>query len=311
MKIALIGRTKWLIDAGKLLHKQGHEIVLVVTTHAESFYGTEEKDFSDFAKYVDAEFYKNIQLNSDDGLSCIRKSDAEIGVSVNWPSMLGKKVCEAFPHGILNAHAGDLPRYRGNACPNWAILNGEPHVGLCIHVMQYDKLDSGPVVCRDNFALNEDTYIGDVYKWLDHKIPELFLNAVDGLEKGNVNPEPQSDDPSLSLRCYPRRPEDSKIDWHQSSDQIHRLIRASSHPFSGAYTTLEGKERVTIWQAKPYSSPELFCAIPGQVMHIVDGDPVIACGSNALCLIEFSLEDMPSVKEARKRVTRSLRARLI
>ena len=80
---------------------------------------------------------------------------------MNWLTMIAQSTLALFPWGVLNAHAGDLPRFRGNACPNWAILNGEPLVGLCIHEM-IPELDAGPVLLRAHFPLSDDIYISDV-----------------------------------------------------------------------------------------------------------------------------------------------------
>ena len=67
-----------------------------------------------------------------------------------------------------------LPKYKGNACPNWAILNFEKKIGLTIHSMS-DDLDSGPIFCKIFKKIGSDTYIGDIYDWMDKKIPTLFF----------------------------------------------------------------------------------------------------------------------------------------
>ena len=216
---------------------------------------------------------------------------------------------DIFRHGVLNAHAGDLPRYRGNACPNWAILAGEPYCGLCIHQM-VPELDAGPVVLRDRLPLSDNTYIGDVYSWLADRIPAMLAEAVDQLADGLVDAVPQPLDPALSMRCYPRKAEDSLIDWNWSSDAVLRMIRASSKPFAGAFTYLEGREKVIVWRAAQEVHSGDFLAVPGQVCFNLEGDPVIACGSGMLRLTEIEAPGAPNNVSAKKLVTRSNRNRL-
>ena len=90
---------------------------------------------------------------------------------------------QRFRHGILNAHGGDLPKYRGNACQAWAILNGEEKIGLCVHKMVGGELDSGVIIERESMILDQSTKVGECYEWMNKRIPELFLSAVQRLEE--------------------------------------------------------------------------------------------------------------------------------
>jgi len=175
--------------------------------------------------------------------------------------------------------------------------------------MEPSQLDSGPIIARAYLENTNNTYIEDVYKWIDQKLPELFYESINGLSNGSITPIPQNSNPDFSLRCYPRRPEDGQIDWKDSSENIHRLIRASSKPLSGAYTTLEGEGRLTIWRAEKFDHPGKYCAIPGQILYQLDGDPLVACGAGVMRLTEISLEGVES-KLAKKEVCRRFRRRL-
>ena len=239
MKIAVLGRTHWLSDAAARLLDAGHELTLVATAPAAPEYRAVEEDFRALAARAGAAF----------ALDEVPETDAELAVSVNWPRVLGRDVIDRFPRGIVNAHAGDLPRYRGNAAPNWAIINGEQEVVLTLHLMD-EGLDSGPVLAKRRFPLGARTTIGDVYAWLDATIPAAFLDVVDGLAAGTIEPRPQPEDPALALRVPRRRPEDSELRWASRAVELDRVVRASSEPFAGAFSDLDG-ERVTVWRAKP------------------------------------------------------------
>jgi methionyl-tRNA formyltransferase len=226
--------------------------------------------------------------------------------------VIGPDAIAAFRYGVFNAHAGDLPRYRGNACPNWAILNGEERRGVCVHRMTPGVLDSGPILGRRFLPLTEDAYIGDVYDWLETAIPELFVEVVRGLEAGTAVEQHPSPNPADGLRCYPRRPEDSEIDWERSATDVLRLIRASSHPFAGAYSCLEGRDKLTVWRAVRYEHAGPYLAVPGQILlraGQTEGDPVVSCGQGAIRLVDLSMENVHGA-EAAALVTKSLRNRL-
>ena len=300
-----------MLNTARLLRAAGHEIGLVATCRAEAFYRTDERAFEAFAEDVNAPFFNDARINSSERIADLRSSGCEIGVSVNWLTILGETACAAFPRGVLNAHAGDLPRFRGNACPNWAILVGEPHIGLCVHQMEPGELDSGDVFMRDRYPLDANSYIGDVYKWLERRIPEMFLETVERLERNIIRATPQPIHSKAALRCYPRRPEDARISWRSDAETISRLIRASSRPFDGAYCFLEGERRITIWKASITEAETPFLAMPGQVLGAdIEGCPLIACNDGALRLEDIEIEDGPGRDVAREAVLKSLRQRV-
>jgi methionyl-tRNA formyltransferase len=310
LRIAILGRTKWLLDTARALMAGGHDIVAVVTARSEAFYGCGPEDFANLASAAGATDFGVASLADVEVRERLLACGAELAVSINWPTIVGADVIDVFPLGVVNAHCGDLPRYRGNACPNWAILNGEERIGLCAHMMEPDAVDAGAVILRDYFPVRPDTYIGDVYVWLDRRIPTLLFEAIEGLASGRLVPEPQPSDPVLALRCYPRRPEDGRVNWSADVTQIDRLVRASSRPFAGAFSTLDDGRPVTIWRASPFVFGAPFCAVPGQIMIRKDGDPVIACGAGALRLEEIEVDGV-DFAEVKKFVGRSVRARLV
>jgi len=310
MRIALIGRTAALLATGKALKARGHQLAIVWTCAEDASHGAAVDDFRHLADDSGAEFRCETSINAPASVAHLERLRCDVAVSISWPMMIRGPVLQVFPLGILNAHAGDLPRYRGNACPNWAILNGESQVGLCIHQM-VPELDAGPVVCRDRFPLTLDTYIGDVWSWLNERIPRMFVEAVEGLSAGTLASTPQSTAPSHVLRCYPRRPEDGRIAWNAPVSDVHRLIRASSRPYAGAYSMLEGQRKVVIWRAQPVEHAGGFCAVPGHVCYRIDGDPVVACRDGMLRLTELDVEGISDAAQARKAVHRSLRTRLV
>lgn len=307
MKFAALGRTHWLYDAVQLAMARGHEPVLIGTCASAPEYRIRETDFERLARLAGCSFFDDARINDDRYVQLARSSGAKIALSVNWLTLIGPAMIGAFPLGVLNAHAGDLPRYRGNACPNWAILAGESHVGACVHLM-VPELDAGAVVVRERCPLSEETYIGDVYNFLDREFPRLLVEGMEGLASGAIAPQPQPDDPALALRCFPRRPEDSLIDWSMSARDICRLVRASSRPFAGAFTFLDGR-RLTIWRAHAETLPYDYLGVPGQVIAVdrTSGKVTVLAGKDAVVLEEVALGER---SDAPASLIRSTRQRL-
>lgn len=309
LRIGVIGRTEMLLEAARRAQAEGHEIALVATCKPSGHELATEADFEALAKANGAPFLRHGDLTSEHGLNLIRQARCDLAISMNWLTLIPEHVRALFGLGVFNAHPGDLPRYKGNACPNWAILNGEDQIGLSIHQME-DELDSGAIAAKRFFAVQPQITIADVYAWLRTSVAEAFGEMIAAAAREQLRLTPQSAVPEDSLRCYPRRPEDGKIDWQQPLAAIDRLIRASSHPFAGAFAWLEGTRKVTILAAHPMLSREPFLAIPGQVAYAVDGDPVIAANGGYLRLTDLRVDGCVDATDARKAVLSSLRNRL-
>jgi UDP-4-amino-4-deoxy-L-arabinose formyltransferase/UDP-glucuronic acid dehydrogenase (UDP-4-keto-hexauronic acid decarboxylating) len=288
MRVAALGRTHWLLDSVASLVAAGHEIVLVATASAAPEYRVDEQTFEALGRDLGVPFLSDVRL--EEHLDVIRACGAEVAVSVNWPTLVPRDVLDAFPLGVVNAHAGDLPRFRGNAAPNWAIITGEPQVAATLHLMD-EGLDSGPILARRTHPLEEDTYIGDVYAFLDEAFPALFVEVVGGLADRSLEAVPQPADPSLSLRCLPRRPQDSELDWALPARQLARIVRASAEPFAGAFSTLDGT-RLTVWRARAEEPPGLLLGVAGQVVErrSESGEVTVLTGEGVLVLGEVELD---------------------
>lgn len=284
MKIAIIGRTEVLYDTAVMLAEAGHEIVCVLTAKEAPEYKRNAQDFHRLAERISVPFARGSKIIEHKNFLLAAKAD--IAVSINYSGIIPQEIIELFPLGILNAHGGDLPRYRGNACQAWAILNGEERVGLCIHKMIGGELDSGDIIAREYLSIDEATKIGEVLNWISVKTPPLMRQAIKQLQVNtDFRLEVQSTKPEDALRCYPRKPEDGKIDWNLSNLEIVRLINASGRPFSGAFCDFEG-QKLIIWNAEMVKENTFFCAVAGQVTNICDGGVEIACGSGKILVTE-------------------------
>ena len=305
MKIAIIGRTEILYDTAIYLKEAGHDICCIITAKEAPEYTRTVEDFRRMAKLFNIPFASGPKIIKD--IDLLRDSDAEIGVSINYTGLIPQSVIDIFPLGLLNSHGGDLPRYRGNACQAWAILNAEKQIGLCIHKMIGDELDSGDIIERDYLKIDHNSKITQVLEWTHKRIPALMLSAVNKLSNdSSYFLEKQSRELKDALRCYPRTPDDGRIDWDKPAVDILRLINASNKPYSGAYCEFES-EKLIIWDAVLIEDGENFLAVPGQVTSIMKGSIIVACGVGklGLCSVEFDgkvLTPDTFIKSIRKRL---------
>lgn len=309
-KVAILGRTRMLVDSAAALVKAGHDIAMVATNPGPpaAGYDVPESEFEELAASAGCAFISCNRLDPELHLQTFEESGAAIAISVNWKTIIHPAFVAAFPLGILNAHGGDLPRYRGNACQAWAILNGEDRVGLCVHKMVGGELDSGDIIARDRLAIDANTGVGQVIDWMTARTPHLFVEAVNRLvgDPGFVL-EAQSKEASAALRCFPRRPEDGRILWSQRARDVARLVKASGRPYAGAFCFHRGR-KVVVWDvAGNVEEGPPFCAVPGQVLASGPAGLDIACGEGKVRLTEVEVdgEVMPA-----SQLTQSLRDRL-
>jgi methionyl-tRNA formyltransferase len=309
MRIAIIGRSQLLYNTASLLRENNHSISLVITAKEAPEYTKTANDFQAFARSVGAEYIYTPKVNLAEYTEQIQKMEPiDLAVSINYTGIISQKVIDLFPLGILNAHAGDLPRYRGNAPLAWAIINKEKKVGLCIHKMIGGELDSGNILAKDYCDITINTRVGELFDWIETRIPGMMLQAVNRLENDpHFEEEVQSKDPKDALRCYPRLPEDGKIDWNKTAEEIIRLINASSEPFAGAYGFFED-EQIVIWRAELFQDAENFSSIPGQIASVNDdGSITVITGKGKIKITEITFKK-ERIKPAL--VVKSIRKRL-
>jgi UDP-4-amino-4-deoxy-L-arabinose formyltransferase/UDP-glucuronic acid dehydrogenase (UDP-4-keto-hexauronic acid decarboxylating) len=249
-------------------------------------------------------------INDDTAVSTFRQSDSQIAISVNWQTLIRRPVLDAFKYGVINAHAGDLPRYRGNAAPNWAIINNEDEVVLTIHRMSED-LDAGPIHAQHSVPLDEETYIGDVYDAMYERFPKLFVTVVADAATDSLTPTPQPSEPSAALRCYARRPTDSELQWTEPATDLSRVVRASSEPLFGAYTWIDG-EKLRIWRAHVEQPPHDCLGTPGQVAERrpETGEVAVLTGEGFLVLETVQRDSIDDTRRDAAAVIESVRTRL-
>jgi len=158
--------------------------------------------------------------------------------SFYYRSMLGAPILRSAGRGALNMHGSLLPKYRGRAPVNWAILNGEVRTGATLHYM-VDRADAGDIVDQLAVPILEDDDAREVFGKVTAAAEIVLARSLPGLIAGDAPRRPQPIEPGQYFGR--RRPEDGRIDWNLPAVRIHNLVRAVAPPFPGAFTEVDGQ----------------------------------------------------------------------
>lgn len=185
--------------------------------------------------------------------------------------------------GALNMHGSLLPRYRGRAPVNWAVLHGETETGATLHHM-VSEADAGDVVDQQAVPIAPDETAGEVALKVADAAVVVLARQLDALLEGTAPRTPQ--DHARATVFGGRRPEDGRIEWKQPARNVVNLVRAVTRPFPGAFS--DGpRGRLMVWRARTAEAPE--AAAPGTV--IAERPLTIACGQGAVALLEWGWND--------------------
>ena len=222
--------------------------------------------------------------NSPETVERVRVAKPDFLFSFYYRNMLKAELLGLPRRGALNMHGSLLPKYRGRVPVNWAIIKGETETGASLHYMT-EKPDNGDIVDQQAVPILPNDTAAEVF----HKVTcaaEVALNrCLAGLIAGTA-PRVLQD---LSKGAYfgGRKPEDGEINWNDSAQNIHNLVRAVAPPYPGAYTKLQGK-RIRVLRTLVETGRRTRSERPA--MYCENGRCYADCGSGVLRLIEFEVE---------------------
>jgi methionyl-tRNA formyltransferase len=177
----------------------------------------------------------------------IRDLQPDLIFSFSYRLVIPAAILELAPLGAFNIHGALLPRYRGRACVNWAVLNGETMTGVTLHHMTA-RVDEGRIVDQEPVPIGPDETAHDVFKKMIPAARLVLRRSLPDILEGTARGREQ--DESSATYYGRRRPEDGQIDWPKPARDVHNLVRALTHPFPGAFTFINGR-KLFVWGAKP------------------------------------------------------------
>jgi methionyl-tRNA formyltransferase len=256
---------------------RGHDVKLVAT-HADD--PGENKWFRSVAERAREAGIETTTLEAKDG-PFLETRIAEIApdliLSAYYRRMIPMRVLDLAKRGAFNMHGSLLPKYRGRAPANWAILHGETRIGVTLHHM-VKRADAGDIVDRAPVEIGPDETTADVTVKCVAASRLVLGRQIDALRAGTAPREPQ--DESQASYFGGRKPEDGRIDWTKPAQDIVNLVRAVAEPYPGAFADIDGK-RLYVWKARAVPS----AGAPGTVLSAEP--PAIAAGQGAVLLLRW------------------------
>ena len=281
-RLVLLGDGPWAVGALEAARATGHRVAGVVLRRHPTDPGLERA-----AGEHGIPVLQPNHVNGDASRAELAGLDAELALSVAYDQILSAATLELWPRGALNVHAGALPRYRGRNVLNWALINGEPEVGLTVHYMD-PGIDTGDIVVQRMLPVGPDETYGELLARVVAAVPAAVTEAL-ALE-ATGNPPRRRQEPGAGTYFPGRGTGDEWIDWADSSRNIHNLVRAIARPGPGARTTLDG-EPVIVWSTACNDAWPGYRATPGAVVGAPPGGGrLVKTGDSVLLVREAELE---------------------
>ena len=217
------------------------------------------------------------KVGTPEWLDRIAQMRPDLILSVYYRNMISTKALALAPLGAFNMHGSLLPRYRGRAPINWAVLNGEPRIGMTLHRMVREP-DAGAIVDQEGVDIGPRDTAEQAFRKVLPCARRVLARQIDALLAGTAAETPQ--DESGATYFGGRKPEDGRIDWTQPSLRIFNLVRAVTDPYPGAFTDV-GRSRLMVWWAE-HESPAAQgrSGGPGEVLSV--NPLVVGTGDGAL-----------------------------
>jgi methionyl-tRNA formyltransferase len=275
LRLAFLGTPDFAVPTLAELIAQGHDIAAVYTQPPrpkgrgmETVPGPVQK----FAETAKLQVRTPLSLKCEQEQAAFAALSLDAAVVVAYGLILPKAILEAPQLGCFKLHGSLLPRWRGAAPIQRAVMAGDAETGVMVMHMD-EGLDTGPVLMAERVAVGRKTS-GEVADQLSRLGADLMMRALSALERGQVAEHQQSEAGVTYAKKITK--EEARIDWSKSATEIDCLVRGLS-PAPGAYSEIKG-ERLKILYAEPVAGK----GAPGE---IISGDLTVACGNGALRLM--------------------------
>ena len=284
MKIIFMGTPDFAVGTLRSLAEAGHEITLVVSQpdkpkgRGHAMVPTPVKAV---AEELGIPVFQPVKIR--EAKDVLEKTEADVCVVAAFGQIIPASILHMKKYGCINVHASLLPKYRGAAPIQWAVIDGEKESGVTI--MQMDEgLDTGDMLAKAIVALDEKETGGSLFDKLSEAGGRLCVETLAKLEKGEITPEKQGESPTAYASMLDKKM--GNIDWNKSAVVIERLVRGLN-PWPSAYTHLDGKT-LKIWACDvlPQSASK---GESGEILEVTKDAIHVQTGDGILVLREIQL----------------------
>jgi methionyl-tRNA formyltransferase len=286
MKIVFMGTPQAAVSSLERILRDGHEVVAVYT-QPDRPAGRGNKltapPVKEFAAQHNLPVYQPTKIKTPEALETFKSHAADVAVVVAYGRILPETFLRAFPKGAVNVHFSLLPKYRGAAPVNWAIVNGEKTTGVT--TMQMDAgLDTGAILLQQQTGIGETETAIELMQRLAIVGADLLSETLAMFDE--LTPQPQ-DDAQASFAPIMKK-EDGLISWMLSATNITNRVRGFQ-PFPTAFTFYKEK-KLTIWRCQPSNASHQLKTV-GEILEAKGDNLLVFCGGDTVLKIdELQLE---------------------
>lgn len=286
MRLIFFGTPEFAVPALNALINSGHEILAVVSQPDMRSGRGRHLALPPVKREAQGSGLSILQpktVREADFLEELKKLNPEAIVTAAYGQLLPSDIIHLPKLGCLNIHASLLPKYRGAAPINWAIINGEKKTGITMMLMD-EGMDTGPILLQREEAIRDEDTAATLSERLSLLGAEALIKTLDMLEKGFVKPIPQSGDASSAPLL---KKENGLINWLLPADKLSNFIRGVN-PWPGAYTFLDGK-RIKILKAVSAEGS----GYAGVIFSVKKDELLVGTGKGLLSLLWVQPEGKP------------------
>lgn len=286
MRVVFMGTPDFSVGILEEIIQAGHEVLLVVTQPDKPKGRGNTMQFPPVKECALAhgiEVFQPKKIREDVSTEYLKKYEADIFIVAAFGQILTKKILDMPKYGCVNVHASLLPKYRGAAPIQWAVINGDEITGVTTMRMDVG-IDTGDMIAKREVRIAEDETGGSLFDKLAETGAKLCVETMEMIENGTAKYVPQDNEASTHVGMITKEMGD--IDWTKSAAEIERLIRGLN-PWPSAYTRLNDKT-FKIWKAKVAEGNS--SQTPGTVVHVDKNEMVVQTGDGQLALLEVQLE---------------------
>lgn len=286
MKIVFMGTPDFAAGILEDIIKAGHEIALVVTKEDKPRGRGKEVTFTpvkEVALKHNLPVFQPHRIKDAEAIETLKKYEADVFVVVAYGQILSRKILDMPKKICVNIHASLLPKYRGAAPIQWAVIDGEQYTGVTTMRME-DGIDTGDIIETITYELKSDETGGSLFDKLMELGGKLIVSTLEKIENGTATFTKQDDSNSTYAKMLNKKLGD--IDFSMDAVSIERLIRGLN-PWPSAYTSLNGKN-LKIWKA--VTKEDEYEGQPGEIVYVSEDEMYIKTGKGVLSIIELQLE---------------------
>jgi methionyl-tRNA formyltransferase len=286
MNIAFIGGVKFSHDILSTILKFGWNISVVFTyLDSKKNNYSDFSDFDDLSKKYSFQHVKVDNINDSENIELLKKIKPDLILVMGWSQLLKNDILTIPGFGVIGSHPTQLPKYRGRAPIPWTILKKLKHSALTFFFIE-EGIDNGDILDQKIFEIDDDDDATSVYDKITVLGEQMIIDNLNKIKNNTFLRKKQNTDEFIEN--WPKRtPDDGKIHWNKSSNEIQTLVRATTYPYPGAFTILNGKH-IKIW--KTIILDESF-ETPGKIIKIDKNGVQISTINSSILILQASTKE--------------------